>query len=399
MAQLGIPVWAATWCLAATALATPSGAQAPPAAVDVWAGRSVAIPVNPAAPRVRVGIWDSGTDTMLFSDRLARGANGRALVRGYDAFKRREDTPQAVIPPSLLARRSELNALINGLDDLDTQVDSPAARALAALMDSVSADAGAVLEADIERWSGYIHGTAVADAALHEHGTAELVVARMEWWHGTPPEPCWSRELADREAASMTDLLRFLVESGARVVNMSWGRFERSYTSNLEQCAPGMAESERQAIARYSVDAVRAVLQAGMRAAPRVLFVGAAGNEGTTVQASNPATRFEEPNFVLVGALMADGSKADFTNTGPEVTLFANGWRVAGRLPGGTPAFGSGTSMAAPLVTNAAAKMLAVNPNLTGAEVRQLLETSADRNADGLRMLHTARAVEAARAR
>jgi len=140
------------------------------------------------------------------------------------------------------------------------------------------------------------------------------------------------------------------------------------------------------------------VLQAGMKAAPNVLFVGASGNEGTSVSESNPATRFSASNFMLIGAVDRAGAKAKFSNSGPEVTLYANGWRVAGRSPGGMTTFGTGTSMAAPVVTNAAAKMLAVNPKLTGADLRRILEQTADTNAAGLRLLHTARAVEAARA-
>lgn len=113
---------------------------------------------------------------------------------------------------------------------------------------------------------------------------------------------------------------------------------------------------------------------------------------------SNPATLLSLPNFLLVGAVRQDGTKAEFTNIGSHVTIYANGWRVPGRLPGGAIGFGTGTSMAAPLVTNAAAKMLAVNPDLTGADLRRLIEASATPNAAGLPLLHPAAAVAAAQA-
>lgn len=156
------------------------------------------------------------------------------------------------------------------------------------------------------------------------------------------------------------------------------------------------AQDERQALARYTVERIRAVLRDGMAAAPNVLFVGASGNAGTSVESANPATRFTLPNFILVGAVDRSGAVADFTNTGPEVTLYANGDRVPARLPGGALSFPSGTSMATPLVTNAAAKVLAVNPQLTGAQLRRLLEQTATLNATGQRLLHTGHAVEAA---
>lgn len=375
----------------------PTHAQSGTGPPDIWPAREATIGADPNQPPIRIGLWDSGIDTTLFREQLARDPGGRPLVRGYDAFKRRADTPLEQLPASLRARREELDALTLALDDLDTGVDSPGARAVAARMESAAPAELQALEGDLGRWAGYIHGTALADALLAGHGRAELVVARMEWWHGDPPEPCWTRELAHREAASIGDLLQFLVASGARVVNMSWGRHERSYIANLRSCAPAMPAEERQALARYTVDTIRAVLRHGMEQAPHVLFVGAAGNEGQSVAASNPATRLDLANFMLVGAVDRAGALADFSNTGPEVSIYANGWRVPGRLPGGTAAVSSGTSIAAPLVSNAAAKVLAINPNLTGAQVRQILEQTADPNATGQLLLHPARAVERTR--
>ena len=303
----------------------------------------------------------------------------------------------AVLPPDLAKRQDELNRTLLAFDDIDSRVDSAAARAMNAKLDAMSKDEQAAFTGAVGRWSGYVHGTAVADIALSGLDDEEIVVARMEWWHGTPPIPCWTRELADREAASIRDLLEFWVESGSRVVNMSWGRFETSYLQNLKQCAPRMPLAERMALARYTVETIRSELQAGMAAAPNVLFVAASGNAGTSLDIANPATRFSLPNLMLVGAVDRSGAFADYTNVGPEVSIYANGDRVPARLPGGLNSFPTGTSMATPNVANAAAKMLAANPKITGAEMRALIEQTADTNATGQRLLHTARAVEAAR--
>ncbi|MEP6763201.1 MAG: S8 family serine peptidase [Gemmatimonadaceae bacterium] len=385
-------------CASSTVVSAQTATDAKPPAKDIWPEREATIAVDAKTPRIRIGIWDSGVDTTLFPSRIARDKSGKLMVRGYDAFKKRQDTPMEDMPADLLARQDELNALTMALDDLDTKVDSPGARDLMKRQLTISAKERDAIYDDVDRWGGYIHGSAVADAALTTHPRAELVIARMEWWHGNPPVPCWSREMANREADSIHDLLNFLVESGARVVNMSWGRYERSYQKNLEQCAKELPLEERNAIARYSVDTIRAVLRAGMMAAPRVLFVGAAGNEGKTITQSNPATRLDLPNFMLIGAVDRSGTKASFSNAGPEVALYANGWRIPGRLPGGVMAYGTGTSLAAPLVSNTAAKMLAVNSQLTGADLRRLLQQTADTNSAGLRLMHSAKAVESARA-
>jgi hypothetical protein len=363
---------------------------------DFWAARDAQTP-SLNAPLIRIGIWDSGVDLGLFAGRIALDKEGRPLVRGYDPFKMRQDTPMAVLSTAMNDKRDEMNRALLAFDDIDSKVASPAAAQMTAKLDSLSKEEKAAFLSDVGLWSGYVHGTAVADIALANHPRAEIVVARMEWWHGSPPIPCWTRELADREAESIRDLLNFLVESDVRVVNMSWGRFETSYLRNLEECAPAMHIDERRALARYTVDAIREVLRAGMAAAPKVLFVGAAGNAGTSLDAANPATRFSLPNFLLVGAVDRSGAIADYTNIGPEVTIYANGDRVPARLPGGQASFPTGTSMATPNVANVAAKMLAVNPRLTGAQLRTLLEQTGDTNATGQRLIHPARAVEAAR--
>jgi hypothetical protein len=155
-----------------------------------------------------------------------------------------------------------------------------------------------------------------------------------------------------------------------------------------------MPEAERLALARYTVETIRKVLKQGMAAAPQVLFVGAAGNAGSSMQAANPATLFSLPNFVLVGGVDRNGAAVDWTNTGPEITLFANGDRIPARMPGGDLSYPTGTSMAVPVVVNAAAKVLAANPAMSGAELRQILEQTATPNAAGQRLLHPAKAFE-----
>lgn len=380
------------------AVSVASDAVPQSAAIDTsfWAERDTVLQHVPGAAKVRIAIWDSGVDTTLFRDRLARDAHGAPILRGYDPFKERQDIPTAVLPDSIATRRSELDSALMALDDLDAGLDSPHALALKAWFDTQTPEQQDAYFAAVDRYSGYVHGTAVADIALSGLPDAEIIIARMEWWHGSPPVPCWSRELADKEAASIRDLLDFVVAQGARVVVMSWARAEKGYISNLSECYPDMPESERKDLAHYTVQRIREVLIAGMRTAPDVLFIGAAGNAGKSLEAADQGTRFSAPNFMLVGAADDTGAASTFSNAGAEVTFLARGERVPARLPSGQWTYPSGTSMSAPVLANAAAKMLSVAPLLTAVQLRSILENTATVNAEGLHVLHMRRAVEAA---
>jgi subtilisin family serine protease len=60
----------------------------------------------------------------------------------------------------------------------------------------------------------------------------------------------------------------------------------------------------------------------------------------------------------------------------------------------------SGTSMAAPQVTNLAAKLLVLNPKLTTAQLIEAIVGSAEKTADGRRVLmHPKHAAEAVQGR
>ena len=72
------------------------------------------------------------------------------------------------------------------------------------------------------------------------------------------------------------------------------------------------------------------------------------------------------------------GNETSFTSLGSVVDLYANGFEVESFVPGGNRIRFNGTSMSSPQVLNLAAKLLALAPELTTAELRELIMAGTD---------------------
>jgi subtilisin family serine protease len=111
---------------------------------------------------------------------------------------------------------------------------------------------------------------------------------------------------------------------------------------------------------------------------PDVLFVVAAGNyeEDNDAVAISPANAsVNNPNVITVAATDKNGVITDFSNFGARsVNIGAWGKAVPSLAPAGLEVSMSGTSMSSPLVAGVATKVRDLNPKLTAAQVRQLLE-------------------------
>jgi subtilisin family serine protease len=106
------------------------------------------------------------------------------------------------------------------------------------------------------------------------------------------------------------------------------------------------------------------------------------------------------PNVLSVGAVDQAGDETPFTCYGRAVRVDANGYEVESYLPGGERLALSGTSMAAPNVTNLAGKLFALDPSLTPEQVVTLILDGATRSEDGRRtLIDPKQSVEALKAR
>jgi serine protease len=162
--------------------------------------------------------------------------------------------------------------------------------------------------------------------------------------------------LSSNGTGTVADAVRaidYAVQMGARIINASWGG--AGYSSILAQ-------------------AINRAENAG------VLFVTAAGNNGTNNdQTPTYPASFPNTNILAVAASDRNDNLATFSNFGPStVHLAAPGVGILSTLPNDGYASWSGTSMAAPHVSGAAALLWAMHPDWNFRQVKDRLLKTVD---------------------
>ena len=198
---------------------------------------------------------------------------------------------------------------------------------------------------------GYGHGTHTA-GIIGAIGNNNRGVSGLCW-----KSPIISVRFMDNDgrgfSSGSAEGIIYAVDHGAHVINASYGTPERS-------------EVERDAIA-YA-------------AAHDTLIVAAAGNDDENVDKHPhyPAA-YPDANVIAVAASNENDKLASFSNWGKKsVDLAAPGDAIASTSNDGKYKYMSGTSMAAPLVSAAAAMLRKQGDGLPVATIRKLLLKQAD---------------------
>jgi subtilisin family serine protease len=363
---------------------------------DIWAARSVELPAGRSYPPVPIAVWDSGVDAALFPGRVVE-EGGKDAYLAFDRYDDPATGELAPIPAELKSRLPAMKARIKGLSDLRSNVDSPEASEVKKQLSTLQREDFKGVVEELGLAGNYVHGTHVAGIAMAGNPYARLVIARIEFDYHLLPDPCPSRELAEKSARAHQAYVDFMKRQDVRVANMSWGGNVEDYEHQLELCGVGKTPDDRKALARQYFEIEKKGLTRALASAPDILFVAAAGNsnEDASFVESIPAG-IVLPNLLTVGAVDRAGDEAPFTSYGPTVKVHANGYQVESLFPGGDKVALSGTSMASPEVANLAAKILTVNPRLKPPQVIELIVRTAEKTADGRRTLvDPARAVAA----
>lgn len=108
------------------------------------------------------------------------------------------------------------------------------------------------------------------------------------------------------------------------------------------------------------------------------ILVIAAGNFGNFNNITNkiPFPGNYRSEILTVGAITKNGIRASFSSYGSALDVVAPGDSIYSTLPNNNYGYKNGTSMAAPHVAGIAALILELNPDLTGQQVRDIIEQS-----------------------
>ena len=357
---------------------------------DIWAARDVTLTDSQKLTPVRVAIWDGGFDPSLFSTQLftdpapaGHGPHGLA----FDPEGKLYAGDLQPLTPEQQAVYPKILGLRQGINDLQSNIDSPAATAARAQLSSTPPDQLTPFLKQMDFFGQYMHGTHVAGIAVHGNPAARLVdINFYDSLAIIPFAP--TIEWANRLAVDFAQIGDYLRTNDVRVVNMSWGDDVSEFERWLAKTSPEKDPAARKQQAEKIYSIWKNAIAAAIRSAPNTLFVCAAGNSDSNAGfLGDVPVSLNLPNLVAVGAVDQAGEETSFTSYGPTVLLDADGFQVESFVPGGTRMKASGTSMASPNVANLAAKLISLDPKLTPEQTIALMRKGADTNANG--RLHT----------
>ena len=208
------------------------------------------------------------------------------------------------------------------------------------------------------------HGTHVA-GIIGARGNNSVGIAGINWTVGILPVRVLGADGGD--LYTVCDGVEYAADRGASVINLSLG-------CGGDDCSgcPGAEQIMDPSLQRATAKGALLVIAAGNETC---------NNDTTPTYPANSAVA----NKIVVAATDNTDSLAYFSNYGPSsVHLGAPGFDIPSTYPqnlsgGDSPyLYMSGTSMAAPHVTGVAALVKAVNPSLTGAQIKNIILSTVD---------------------
>ncbi len=270
--------------------------------------------------------------------------------------------------------------------------------------------------AELERFANFLHGTHVAGISSRNADEAQIMTLRLIGGGDSSKlsfQNSFARLLEEQQGSKASDgnkdkLIRlglqalaaaqgkgleavgkYIASEKARVANCSFGTSRAAIEPLIRPLiekimgAP-ITDDQLHAYADFFLTQTAAAMKKSFTdPAKDTLFVIAAGNDGTNndVAPTAPAN-IRADNTITVAATLDTSKLAVFSNYGnTTVDVAAPGVGILSTIPGNEHLTVSGTSQAAPYVTQIAGKIIDANPKLTVAQVKQVVLQTVDQKA------------------
>jgi Subtilase family len=210
---------------------------------------------------------------------------------------------------------------------------------------------------DINGWNFAANNNDVSPSGVHGTHVVGTIAAQNNGFgitgvaYNTKIMPLRLTDSQDILNGDLANAIRYAVDNGARVINMSL----------VSTDFPGLRDALSYAASR------------------NVITVSAVGNSG--LDTPNPPAIYATEYGISVGAVDNSRQIAEFSNfAGYDSRIrhvLAPGVDIVSTMPYDTYGYGTGTSMATAYVSGIVALMLSAKPNLTHTQVRDMLTSSA----------------------
>lgn len=259
----------------------------------------------------------------------------------------------------------------------------------------------------LSTYANYMHGTHVSGISMKEVKDSELLSVKLIPTEVKLPFSIQSQLgmeiknktklwllkkgltfLAEQQMVMLSNVAQYVGNHEAVVANGSFGTgypqvlmiVEAIYKPVFGEDNPDKEKHLKELATHFLKELIQNGEKEMVAKAPRTLFVFAAGNDGmdNDQYPASPAS-IRAPNSMTVAATIGRQSLASFSNYGAiNVDVAAPGVAIESTAPRDLYLQVSGTSQAAPYVTNVAAKVIEVNEDLDPSEVKRIIMETVD---------------------
>ena len=251
----------------------------------------------------------------------------------------------------------------------------------------------------IQVYGNFMHGTHVAGISVAKNPTAKILSVKLiptevalpgqkemndavEKGLGLTLAKMAMGELAKAQLKTMIEIAAYVNSHKARVANGSFGTGypQAHMIAKLIGGPLKLTEEEITEVAKHFLNTLNKEGLHFVSEARNTLFVFASGNDGlSNDEYGSFPTNIDADNVISVAATIGAGKIASFSNYGKgTVDVAAPGVAINSTVPDNMYLKVSGTSQAAPYVSNIAAMVTNINADLVPVQVKKIIMKTVD---------------------